>query len=540
MKKCIIVIIALFYSFISVNNGFAANAWTQKAGFGGTARTDAVGFSIGSKGYIGTGYDGSLRLKDFWEYDPTADAWTQKADFGIEAQSAVGFSIGNKGYIGSGQAFWEYDPAAVAWTQKTDFGGSTRGSSAGFSINSKGYIGTGSNIYLNPIELKDFWEYDPAAVPAAVAWTQKTHFGGTARTGAVGFSIGSKGYIGTGSDASSSFTKDFWEYDPAADAWTQKTDFGGTARTGAVGFSIGSKGYIGTGSDASSSFTKDFWEYDPDANTWTQKADFVGTARTDAVGFSIGSKGYIGTGEQNGSLTKDFWEYDPANGTIDTTPDQFTFTAQTGVTLSMKVTSNTITVSGINAAAPLAISYGGDYSINGGSYTSASGTVNNGDTITLQLISSDNYSATASVMLSIGGVSGIFNVTSLAQPPDDSSGVKCFIATAAFGSPMERHVQILRDFRDRYLLNYKLGQKFVKLYYQISPPIADTIAKSEVLRMITRWCLMPFIGVAYLTVMFGIIPILLVLTISFLMLFSFVLLPRKKAKKLGMPLTVKK
>ena len=41
--------------------------------------------------------------------------------------------------------------------------------------------------------------------------------------------------------------KDFWEYDPAANTWTQKADFGGTARYGAVGFSIGSKGYIGTG-----------------------------------------------------------------------------------------------------------------------------------------------------------------------------------------------------------------------------------------------------------------------------------------------------
>ena len=43
--------------------------------------------------------------------------------------------------------------------------------------------------------------------------------------------------------------KDFWEYDPAANAWTQKADFGGTARYCAVGFSIGSKGYIGTGWD---------------------------------------------------------------------------------------------------------------------------------------------------------------------------------------------------------------------------------------------------------------------------------------------------
>ena len=56
MKKYIIVIIALFYSFLGVNMLFAAaNTWTQKADFGGTARCGAVGFSIGSKGYIGTG-----------------------------------------------------------------------------------------------------------------------------------------------------------------------------------------------------------------------------------------------------------------------------------------------------------------------------------------------------------------------------------------------------------------------------------------------------------------------------------------------------
>ena len=74
-------------------------------------------------------------------------------------------------------------------------------------------------------------------------------------------------------------TKDFWEYDPATNTWTQKADFGGTARYVAVGFSIGSKGYIGTGDDDLNQFLKDFWEYDPATNTWTQKADFGGTAR---------------------------------------------------------------------------------------------------------------------------------------------------------------------------------------------------------------------------------------------------------------------
>ena len=88
--------------------------------------------------------------------------------------------------------------------------------------------------------------------------------------------------------------QDFWEYDPVTNAWTQKADFGGGPREQAVGFSIGGKGYIGTGYNGP--YRQDFWEYDPATNTWTQKADFGGTARYGAVGFSIGSKGYIGTG----------------------------------------------------------------------------------------------------------------------------------------------------------------------------------------------------------------------------------------------------
>ena len=55
MKKSIIVIIALIYSFLNVNMVLASpDTWTQKADFGGTARLSAVGVSIGSKGYIGT------------------------------------------------------------------------------------------------------------------------------------------------------------------------------------------------------------------------------------------------------------------------------------------------------------------------------------------------------------------------------------------------------------------------------------------------------------------------------------------------------
>jgi len=248
-------------------------------------------------------------MKDFWEYDPVTNVWTQKADFGgSKRYKATGFAIGTKGYIGTGydlngsfvKSFWEYDPATNVWTQKAVFGGTARQNAVGFSIGSKGYIGTGitaTNEYK-----KDFWEYDPAAD----TWTQKANFGNTVREAAVGFSIGSKGYIGTGNN-SNGYKKDFWEYDPATDTWTQKAAFGGTARQGATGFSTDTKGYILTGYDGT--YKNDFWEYDPSTNTWTQMEDFTGAARAYAVGLSISGKGYIGTGSNSSSTFDDFREY---------------------------------------------------------------------------------------------------------------------------------------------------------------------------------------------------------------------------------------
>lgn len=60
-----------------------------------------------------------------------------------------------------------------------------------------------------------------------------------------------------------------------AQGWTQKADFAGSPAWGAVSFSIGNKGYMGTG-ETSSGFSNEFWEYDPLTDTWAQKADFGG------------------------------------------------------------------------------------------------------------------------------------------------------------------------------------------------------------------------------------------------------------------------
>lgn len=76
-----------------------------------------------------------------------------------------------------------------------------------------------------------------------------------------------------------------------------------------------------------------------------------------------------------------------------------------------------------------------------------------------------------------------------------SSG--CFIATAAYGSYFEPHVEVLKQFRDLYLMPNGLGEAFVKTYYKLSPPIANFIAGHDSLRAFTRISLMPLVGVSY-------------------------------------------
>ena len=284
------------------------NPWQEKADFIGAPRSGAVGFSIGSKLYIGTGSGSAGSLDDFWEYDPDNMTWTQKAAFGGgQRTGAVGFSIGNKGYIGTGSYtddFYQYDPGTNKWTQKAAFGGGLRAGAVGFSIGNKGYIGTGEDVSLY---FNDFYEYDPGANK----WTRMTDFGGTPRQDAVGFSIGSKGYIGTGfyyDGFSGIFFNDFWEYDPGSNKWTRMADFMGKPRLSVVGFSTGSKGYIGTGGDFSSIFN-DFYEYDIGTNTCTRMADFIGTPRGAAVGLFNGNKGYIVCGATFTVVVNDFWEF---------------------------------------------------------------------------------------------------------------------------------------------------------------------------------------------------------------------------------------
>ena len=98
-------------------------------------------------------------------------------------------------------------------------------------------------------------------------------------------------------------------------------------------------------------------------------------------------------------------------------------------------------------------------------------------------------------------------------------GGGCFIATAAFGSPFQAQVMLLKQFRDTCLLPNRPGALFVKLYYRYSPPVAAFIARHEQLRFLVRMGLCPLIGFSFLVLHFGVISIaVLLLTLSCLTL----------------------
>ncbi len=252
---------------------------------------------------------------EFIILEQSPNTWTNNAFTIYDGipKSGIGFTfvIDGKAYVGgAGQDnnndnikdFWEFDPATNKWTQKADFPGDPRNNAAGFVIGSIGYMGTGYNGTLGTIDdnfKKDFWKYDPSKNE----WTQLNDFKGSGRDGATAFSIGGKGYLGLGEKNLNYFT-DFWEYDPVSDDWIEKTSYKGIAKSIATVFMINEKAYVGVGQSENGN-SYDFWEYDPISNDWTEKASYPVENPKPHSFFVIGTKGY--------AVSKELWVYDAVN-----------------------------------------------------------------------------------------------------------------------------------------------------------------------------------------------------------------------------------
>jgi len=80
------------------------------------------------------------------------------------------------------------------------------------------------------------------------------------------------------------------------------------------------------------------------------------------------------------------------------------------------------------------------------------------------------------------------------------SGSGCCVATASCGSPMAKEIQILREFRDEYMLTNPLGEALVQFYYTVSPPMAEFITEHPSLKPVVRIGLAPTVAMSVIVI----------------------------------------
>lgn len=305
--------------FTSFSWAQSENSWTKKSSFDGMKREKAVAFSIDSLGYVSCGVDTAEQtLNDLWQYNPSDDSWTQMASIpGSARRNAVAFVAQGKGYVGTGldlddgelgqklKDFWEYDPLGNSWTEKAHYpGGGDTGiyQATGFGLMDKGYVACGkigSDAYI-----PELWEYNPTTDE----WTERTPFPGGDRYQLISFVLEGRAFVGLGTDHDV-FRKDLYEYNPLINAWQVKENFPGTERAQASSFTIGSKGFVVFGTDGG--LKDELWEYSFYTESWTSRSSFKGSPRKYGIAFSIGDKGYAGLGKAIDGKKRSFYEYSP-------------------------------------------------------------------------------------------------------------------------------------------------------------------------------------------------------------------------------------
>lgn len=247
----------------------ANDSWSQAASFPGTPRKNAVAFVTDSFAYVGTGIDSIGLTKDFYRYDGVANSWIQIEDIDSSntvypRRDAAAFSVGEKGYVVGGydgttfysKENWEYDNARdTVWRRKTSFPQSGRRWATAFAAGGFGFVGMGYNYSQE--YFGDFWKYDTITT----AWTQVADFPGNIRSDAPAFVINGYAFAGAGFDGS--LRSDFYRYDHVANAWTAIAPYGGLPTSSASAFTLNGKGYVVCGLDTLG-YKNEPWEYTPD------------------------------------------------------------------------------------------------------------------------------------------------------------------------------------------------------------------------------------------------------------------------------------
>lgn len=293
------IFIALFVCFgLFVN----AQQWVEVTSPPSSILADhTFGFSLEGKGYLVSGSNGLGFNAEFHEYDPIADAWSQKDDF---PGGARGFAIGDihdgKAYFGFGtdnsdlrNDLWEYDPIEDQWTELASCPCDARTHPAMISVDGEIFVGMGGGAGVNR---NDWWSYSIMDN----SWTQMPDFPSEPRHHPYQFTDGR--YVYTGFGHGSGFISDEWfRFDPVNDTWDQMSNIPSEGRVAGTQFSHNGFGYILSGDGDNHGFmdTGEFWQYDPQINSWNQLEPHPGISRWAPASFIIGEEIYIIGGLDN-------------------------------------------------------------------------------------------------------------------------------------------------------------------------------------------------------------------------------------------------
>lgn len=216
---------------------------------------------MGAKG----AYESTNLFKDWWEYDPSTNQWTQKASLPDSASNDLSYTVINGQLFTTsgfdGQAYstntFCYDPVSDTWT-KLAKAPCCYMSKASFSIDDYFYVGSGFRGYNVPL---------------------------------------------------------FYRYNTTNDTWKRIANVP-KGRILSNGMALAGKGYVllgrfWNGEQNNGRLLSDVVEYDPSTNEWTPRGDFAGGARQNAVTFVIDSVGYVLLGETNTERKRDVWSFIP-------------------------------------------------------------------------------------------------------------------------------------------------------------------------------------------------------------------------------------
>lgn len=225
--------------------------WIQKKRFPGIARRNAIAFALQGKGYFGTGLDSTstLILKDFWQYDPNSDTWTQLSDAPFQERlNMAAIAVGDTAYACLGHYFTPGGGFA------TDF----RDLFAAFHLNgsSLGWV-SGPNLSIG----SEF--FGPTACNVADEWL---------------FVAGAGGITQTSELVSALFF-------PAQNQWMQLSKPSEKSKFKPVVFSSDKHAFVTLGGNVET------WMLNVENKQWLRKADFPENGA--GLGWSIGNEPYI-------------------------------------------------------------------------------------------------------------------------------------------------------------------------------------------------------------------------------------------------------